>query len=191
MKLTKQHREDFVQAVMADVPRIDYKTQVEDLVRKLWREILKKEKLTDISEARLNRENVIVRYYTHDSTNKAVPEIPEGERHWNYTSQVFCSLRLHGLTEEEANFNKHPEIGELLKKLVDQVNQRHEMSKRIRAVIDACSTLKQAKEALPEFEKYLPKEPEKVDRSLPVVGNLVAELTKAGWPDKKKTGTKK
>ena len=42
-----------------------------------------------------------------------------------------------------------------------------------------------------DFTKYLPEEPPKADRALPVVGNLVAELTTKGWPkNAKKKPTK-
>ena len=192
MKLTKQHRADFVEAVMADVPEESYTTQVEDTVRKLWRVILKREGLENIDAGRLNKETVHVRYYTHGETEEAVAEIPKDDHKWDYSSRYICSLRLHGITEEDVKeIVICPEITELVKKAAVQHNYRATLKTRISAVIAACSTLKQAKEALPEFEKYLPAEPEKVDRSLPVVGNLVAELTKAGWPDKKKAGTKK
>ena len=38
---------------------------------------------------------------------------------------------------------------------------------------------------LPEFEKYLPADEQKALRSVPVVANLVADFTKAGWPKDK------
>lgn len=46
----------------------------------------------------------------------------------------------------------------------------------------ACKTLKQARERLPEFEKYPPKDVEKSPTMLPALANLVADLTKVGWP---------
>ena len=192
MKLSKTHRAIFVDAVMADVPKEDYTTQIEDIVRKLWRNILKREGLENIDAGRLNKETVRVNYFTHGVSNEAVAKIPKDEKSWSYTRQYVCTLFLHGLTEEDVKeITTCNEITELLNKAAIQHNYRAALRSRISAVIDACSTLKQAKEALPEFEKYLPAEPKEVDRSLPVVGNLVAELTKAGWPDKKKTGTKK
>lgn len=191
MKLTKKHREDFVDAVMADVPKENYATQIEDVIRKLWRAILKREKLENVDAERLNKEAVHVCYSIHDTTKEAVVEIPKGERRWDYTSRFICSLRLHGLTEEEAKeLPASAEVAELVGKVVVQYNQRAALRQKITAVIASCTTLKQAKEALPEFEKYLPAEPGKMDRSLPVVGNLVAELTKAGWPKKKGTKAK-
>ena len=192
MKLTKQHRADFIEAVMADVPEESYPTQVEDIVRKLWRAILKREGLENISESRLNKESVHVSYFVNHETEEAIAKIPVDGKQWNYSRQYICSLYLHGISGEDVKeITTCTEIAELVKKAAVQHNYRAALRTRISAVIDSCSTLKQAKEALPEFEKYLPDEPGKMDRSLPVVGNLVAELTKAGWLDKKNTGTKK
>lgn len=58
----------------------------------------------------------------------------------------------------------------------------------VRSAIYGCSTLKQAKERLPEFEKYLPAERDgKYIPNLPAVANLVTEMMNAGWPkDQKK-----
>ena len=67
----------------------------------------------------------------------------------------------------------------------DELNMLNNLRKQLTAVIDSCNTLKQAKAALPEFVKYLPGEPgNAIDRTLPVVGNLVADLMKLGWPKK-------
>jgi len=49
----------------------------------------------------------------------------------------------------------------------------------------ACTTTKQLRELLPEFDRYLPAEEEKTLRTLPVVQNIVADFVKAGWPAKK------
>ena len=161
MKLTKKHREDFVEAVMADVPKESYATQIEDAIRKLWRAILKREKLGNVDAERLNKESVYVCYFTHDTTKEAVAKIPKGESRWNYTSRSICSLRLHGLTQEEAKkLPDSAEVAELVGKVAVQYNQRAALRKKITAAIASCSTLKQAKEALPEFEKYLPVDPE-------------------------------
>jgi hypothetical protein len=62
-----------------------------------------------------------------------------------------------------------------------QQENRREMTKKIEAAIKGCRTLKQAKEQLPEFTKYLPKEAE-VTRNVPVVTGLVEELSALGWP---------
>ena len=53
----------------------------------------------------------------------------------------------------------------------------------VKALIAACHTLKQARERLPEFAKYLPAERSPAPKQNPLmVANTVADLTKAGWP---------
>lgn len=62
---------------------------------------------------------------------------------------------------------------------------------KLEAAIGACSTLAAAKRALPEFEKYLPKDRTTTGAtSLPAVANLVADLTKLGWPKDKEPDAK-
>jgi hypothetical protein len=64
---------------------------------------------------------------------------------------------------------------------------RMALQHKLEAAIGACSTLAAAQKALPEFEKYLPKDRTKTGAtSLPAVANLVADLTKLGWPKDKK-----
>lgn len=63
---------------------------------------------------------------------------------------------------------------------------RTALQRKLEAAIGACSTLAAAQKALPEFEKYLPKDRTTTGAtSLPVVANLVADLTKLGWPKDK------
>lgn len=57
---------------------------------------------------------------------------------------------------------------------------------KLTAAIAACFTLKQAKERLPEFVKYLPTDRDSTGTSnLPAVANLVADLVQLGWPKDK------
>ncbi len=51
----------------------------------------------------------------------------------------------------------------------------------LRGVVEGCNTVKQLKEALPEFAKYAPHE-EATSKNLPALANVVAEFSKAGWP---------
>ena len=69
----------------------------------------------------------------------------------------------------------------ILKPYKDANDQRSSVGKRIEGIIEGCSTLKQLKTLLPEFEKYMPSEAEPT-KNLPAVANVVADLTKLGWP---------
>ena len=58
---------------------------------------------------------------------------------------------------------------------------RWQVNQKLKGIIDGCTTLKQLKTLLPEFEKYMPTE-EAPTKNLPAVANMVADLTKLGWP---------
>ena len=194
MKLSKKHREDFVEAVMSDVPSANYPTQAEDRARLLYKQIAKEVGVSNIPLERLGMRRCSIYVFKHRQSHKFVCDGQEAGWGWKDIDRYcFFSIGLHGLTQEEVEdfIEKDPEIQKLVDLFIEEKNKHADLRQKVTAVIAACSTLKQAKEALPEFEKYLPAEPGNVDRSLPVVGNLVADLVKAGWPAKKKIGTKK
>jgi hypothetical protein len=58
---------------------------------------------------------------------------------------------------------------------------RYKAERSLAGVVEACSTLKQLKERLPEFTKYYPTE-EAPTANLPALANVVADLSKLGWP---------
>lgn len=194
MKLSKKHREDFVEAVMSDVPSANYPTQAEDRARLLYKQIAEKVGVSNIPCVRLEMRSCSIYLSKNGQTHKFARNGREEGWAWK-DNDGYCFFRigLHGLTQKEVedSIEKDPEIQKLVDLFIEEKNKHADLRQKVTAVIAACSTLKQAKEALPEFEKYLPAEPGNVDRSLPVVGNLVADLAKAGWPAKKKIGTKK
>jgi hypothetical protein len=63
----------------------------------------------------------------------------------------------------------------------EQAARLNSLRTRLRSIAYGCSTRKALAEALPEFEKYLPKE-EETSRNLPVIANVVTDFVKAGWP---------
>ena len=69
----------------------------------------------------------------------------------------------------------------VMKPYVEAKDQRREVYNKLKSIIDGCTTLKQLKTLLPEFEKYMPTE-EAPTKNLPAVANVVADLTKLGWP---------
>ena len=194
MKLYKKHREDFVEAVMSGVPSTNYLTQAEDRARLLYKQIVEKVGVSNIPLERLEMRSCSIYLSKHGQTHKFARDGREAGWTWKDNDR-YCFFRIGvpGLTEKEIedSIEKDPEIQKLVDLFIEEKNKHADLRQKVTAVIAACSTLKQAKEALPEFEKYLPAEPGNVDRSLPVVGNLVADLAKAGWPAKKKIGTKK
>ncbi len=61
-------------------------------------------------------------------------------------------------------------------------SKRAEVGRNLKAAIMACSSVKQLNERLPEFKNYYPSA-EKPVTTLPALANVVADLTKLGWPD--------
>ena len=103
-----------------------------------------------------------------------------------YPCDIFAQIAGRGLNEHEiTEITDCPKMMAIRQGYADECNMLDNLRKQLTAVIASCTTLKQAKKALPEFVKYLPEEPgSAIDRTLPVVGNLVADLSKAGWPKK-------
>lgn len=165
MNLNKYDKQAFVIAVMGDVPQVDFNAQAETLVRR-W------------EKAQMP-----------DAVAKAVELHPE----WIGTKHLLLPGRLdnrqgiatdNGYRIRDTDPDTWSALEAISEKLKEQNQSRNNLQAKLTAVIETCRTLKQAKERLPEFEKYLPKErgPGAVDRSMPMVSNLVADLNAAGWP---------
>lgn len=65
----------------------------------------------------------------------------------------------------------------------ESCTQRNELRMKIEGIVEGCNTTKQLLAMLPEFEKYIPQEAAP-SKNLPAVANVVADLTKMGWPKK-------
>lgn len=168
MKLTKYHRDAFIRAVLDDIPKINYEEEArklvyEDSIAQMPPELQKL--------ARDNTKNQWLRmdtFWRHAFRSSFSVFEPRGG---NYKPSAACQAKLEEL--EKANN--------------EQIKRLDDVESKISASISACSTLKVAKERLPEFEKYLPDEPNGGSSdNLPAIANLVADLSKLGWPKDKK-----
>lgn len=74
----------------------------------------------------------------------------------------------------------------VMKPYADAREQRRKARHQLEGAVMACSTLKQLESTLPEFKKYFPTE-QQPTKNLPALANVVADLSKLGWP--KKPGT--
>lgn len=162
MNPNKFDRQAFVRAVMDDVPMIDY----EELARS---------KATQAVLSLLPREVL--------GTYKKYP---------NYFTKLGVSLpsplgTLYMPTPGYSAIKDQApkvweELTDMAAKLVEQSRKRRELELKITGIIESCRTLKQAKDRLPEFEKYLPADRSQLATQNLPVANLVADLTAAGWP---------
>lgn len=171
MRLTNTMKEAFVRAAMLDVPAIDYKEQARSLINKKMAELQKAAGLSKINPERL------------DSTTGYAR---------SKTDKYALSFRAIGLTYSEIEqIGKAPEVRQLLDLHEEQEQTLSELRGKLTGAINACNTRKQAAEALPEFEKYLPDDEPKALRSLPALANVAADFVKAGWPKTASNSSKK
>jgi hypothetical protein len=176
MKLTNSIRSAFVRAAMDDVPQIDYdetirKAVTEAALRALppaVRKVYDDEKLRPYLECTFIRcGDVSVSVVGRDSRWKE----PESQ--------------LPKLSKQDQTA-----LDKLAAQQKEQEATREALQKKLTAAAYAVSTRKGLVELLPEFEKYLPADEAAANRSLPVVANIVADFTKAGWPKGKKPAAK-
>lgn len=164
MRLTNTIREAFVRSVMNDVPFIDYEEQIRSLVNKKVEAIHKSVGIQKIDTERLTSIYISIRG-------------TEGKR---YSS---TSVYVKGLTaSEQRGIQSDLDLIALADNEYAQAESRNALRKKIDYAIKACTTRKQAVEALPEFEKYLPEDEAKAMRSVPAIANVLSDFVKAGWP---------
>lgn len=160
MKLTNYLREAFVRAAMDDVPAVDYKEQMRIVINKKIERLQKIAGVTSIDYTRLS-----LRYIYIDGT----------------------SYMGAGLTESElTQIKDSPEVQKLIVLNTEQKTKLRALSSKLEGVIKGCNTRKQAAEALPEFDKYLPPEDAKAINTLPALANVMSDFVKAGWPKNQK-----
>lgn len=169
MKLNKYDREAFIRAVMDDVPEVSYDEQARKLV-------------------------------TTAFVSKLPPKIRASWNDPELRGFVKCDTYFHtpgslnSLSVPPVDFatpELKAQLHELAAKKDEQRKAREALENKVEAVISTCSTLKQAHEQVPEFAKYLPEDRDATGTAnLPAIANVVAELTKAGWPKGKKKGGK-
>lgn len=155
MKLTKLHKEAIVRAIMQDTPA---------LPREKWAQ--------EIKEAIVKAMSPEVR--------KLYKTKPGALRHANveYTNPH----RLWGDEVPVGDVTKE-QIKAIVDPYVKQDRERSDMGKKLQYAFEGINTLKQAESTFPEFKKYYPSEAQPT-KNLPALANVVADLSKLGWPKK-------
>jgi hypothetical protein len=163
-RLTKYQRDAFVEAVMQDVPTIDYEKQAHDLVK----------------NAALAALPPQVRAI---AANKELSHYLETTNHWfGYHQGDFSSVTVfQGRCTNYMTDEVRKQLDAIVELAKAQNERLSETRAKVRAAIGGCSTDRIARERLPEFAKYLP-EPEEKTPYLPAVANIVADLVSLGWP---------
>lgn len=155
MKLTKYEREAIARAIEADIPKPD--------------KAARKQKL----------QAAIVKHMS-----------PECRKIFNRTPKALAAYYVGDLiyigswgdARDVVIGDCPPDVVKaLIEPYQTEDTKRRDTLDKLRAAIDACSTLKQLNDRLPEFKKYFPTE-QQPTKNLPAIANLVADLTKLGWP---------
>lgn len=164
MRLTKNLREAFVRAVMDDVPEVDYQEKAEEAVTVFVVSLLPPAVAVIWNDKALRPYLGQERYGFYQNC------------HWTLTAPWFS---------HPEKVTSNPDLQALLSRLykahLEQTNRRLQLKNKLKAAAGGCSTVKQLKEMLPEFAKYLPEEVTPA-KNLPAVANLVTDFMKAGWP---------
>ena len=163
MKLTNYIRDAYIKAIMADVPTVDYNEQAEKMAR-----------------------DHIKRMFAKDFPKIKIEDVAQ----WLCRGSINLPGNLAAIYDVRISYDclKATEVwgplSEMAKEHDKQAAQRNALRSQLKSAAYSCTTSKQLRELLPEFDKYLPAEEEKTLRTLPAVANIMAEFSKAGWPKK-------
>ena len=164
IRLDKYAKQAFVSAVMADVPKIDYQTPINKLVLEAQEWYLKKHFPAVLAFMKSEHGSMLGRKSVGFSNS------------WKTGISSVSCLDCFVLSPEVKNA-----CDVIIQTAMAQATARSELEVKVSGLIAGCHTVKTALKLLPEFEKYLPK----VDTptaNLPALANVIADLSKAGWP---------
>jgi hypothetical protein len=153
MNLDKYTKQAIVKAIMADTP---------PLPRDKWAEEIK----AAIVKAMSPEVRKLYKTKPHALRHKSV-EYTNPHRTWGDEFPV------GDVTKEQ--------IKEIVAPYEKQVNERRDMEYKLTAAFEGIRTLKSALKTFPEFEKYYPTEAQPT-KNPPALANVVADLSKLGWP---------
>jgi hypothetical protein len=169
MRLTTLDRDAFVRAVMDDVPQTDYDSQAQEIANGIVRDAMPA-KVRDVYDD---------------------PELRDYLRsECFYGGNYLDSIYLYGVHVRRDRADDAMKLSDIINQALADLSQkaetqtktRRELRDKARAAIYACNTLKQARDALPEFVKYLPADRNGATSNVPVIAGLVTDLMAAGWP---------
>lgn len=164
MRLTNALRDAFINATMADVPKVDYKEQSRAVMHRAWVRSLPASIQALANDPALSRYlNLKWAYWLNVS---AYLPCADGE-----------SIDLSNVFTPEEKL----ELVRLKDAELAQEKQSGELRSMLHGVAYGVTTRKALAEALPEFAKYLPAEQVKTG-NLPALANVVAAFVQAGWP---------
>lgn len=167
MKLTKAHKSLMVTRIMQDTPQVDYEAQAQVIIDQDM-----------IDEA----PSVLVPLLKNKDWRTYLITghhyCPVGEPY--YASKWGCSIAVY--SGYAPSSRAECLLAEVVAEATVQEKTRQSLKVKLTHALAACTTSNAVLNLYPEFEKYLPEEPSKASRLLPVVQGLTDELKKLGWP---------
>jgi 3-methyladenine DNA glycosylase AlkD len=154
-RITKWDKEAIVRAIMNDVPVPDKKKRREELQ-------------ADIIKA------------MSPECRKLYKKAPHALRTHHFGDLIYdgCSWGTRDVVIGDVEAKT---LDELKVKYVTEDRARQNARDSLKAAVMACTTIKQLNDRLPEFKSYFPTI-EKPITTLPALANVVADLSKLGWP---------
>ena len=165
MRLNNSIKQAFVKSVLDDSALVDYTTQINDRVKKYF---------YDIAPADVKK------VYDNPKTQKY---ISSNSVSMNYGSEYlgWFNAPLIPIDCVVTDMDLLAELAYLKKQENEQQRKRWDLETKLRGVIDSFTTVKTAREALPEFAKYLPEVDGSRCKTLPAIAGLVSDLQNIGW----------
>ena len=155
MRLQKFHKEAIVHAIVHDLPPIDTEARAEAIKAAIAKAMSPEVRKMFKTNPKALRESSV--------------KFADPFRYWGGNTIV------GDVTDEK--------LKEITQPYEQQANDRDAMSRKLTAAFAGITTLKQALETFPEFKKYYPTEAEPT-KNLPALANVMADLSKLGWPKK-------
>jgi len=165
MRLNNSIKQAFVKSVLDDSALVDYTTQINDRVKKYFYEIAP----PDVKKVYDNPKNQ--KYISSNSVSMTYGSEYLG---WFNTPLIPADCVV-------TDMDFLAEIAYLKKQEREQQTKRYDLEAKLRGVIDSFTTVKTARESLPEFCKYLPEVDGNRCKTLPAIAGLVADLQNIGW----------
>jgi hypothetical protein len=161
MKIDKYVRQSIVRAIMNDVPKPDKAKRREDL------------------------QGAIVKAMS-PAVRKVFKTTPDALKTHYFGDLIYDENRWSS-RELVAGDVSEDKLEELAKPYKDEDEAISAARSKLEGAIEGCTTRKALMTRLPEFEKYFPAEGAPMSKNLPALANVMADLSKLGWP--KKPGT--
>lgn len=172
MKLTKTHREQIVAAVMRDTP-MRHKLSIGERTQAVVDKFITERGPRGIRH--LWKDKEFGQYLSRTSRNAGYLR---ADPSCSYEYKLPQVSMLSGLDlDREAQV----EIQQIADEHLEEMSQREDAESKLHAALAGIRTRKQFIEQFPELEKYAPEELT-LDRTVPAICNVMATLSKLGFP---------